>query len=762
MSNVTHPNRVKSKKVEMILQQLHSLPTLPSVATRLLQITVQSHTQADEVVQLIQSDPSLSAKIIRLTNQASKDVNRQTVSSISKAVVLLGFETLRNAVLSIKVFETLGKPGDQDQQGFDRSEFWKHCLAVGCATSKFMPHLDNKVDPEEAFLCGLLHDLGKVALDSCLPKSIARIVQITESTLSNIADVEKKVLGIDHTTAGKRLAQRWGLPQSIVECVWLHHQHPATLPDSLSHPGFVRAVYLADLLAREQRIGYSGNHVFQESSVAVGEALGISKEVLERTARELRQEVVDRAFILGLDDLNPDEMFQEALADANGELGRLNGQLHTQNRKLQIRSKYFDLLSALGQKLHPQQTVVDVTATIAGLWRQHIVCPYCAVYALSQENKVIEGAASLESETEPLAFLIEQDNWDTDKQSQGSTEFKQAVFEIKPVGDTHSWFFEQVTELFDVGLTYWMPLFIGESLVGGLLWQQAERHEWYADQLSELQAFATCAAMALSQVQTLDAQNNLCEELVGINRLLTDTRGELVKKKSLATVGEMASGAAHEINNPLAIIVGRAQLLASSENDPKRKETLEAIAEQGQEITGIIKELMYFAKPTQPQPHVVGLRTMVDQVLEKAAPLARANNIAMDVHVAEDISDVFVDEAQIVQALSELLINAVDAYESAEGTVTIKGACDDLSQEVTIDIIDQGQGMDSVTLEKAFTPFYSSKQAGRKRGLGLSRCLRAIESNGGHLRLISEPGHGTTARIGLPISQLTPANGVTV
>ncbi|MCH9022832.1 MAG: HDOD domain-containing protein, partial [Planctomycetes bacterium] len=239
MNQEQREHLIKGKKVELILEQLNCLPTLPSVASRLLQITSQTNTQAEEVVALIESDQSLSSKILFLTTQVSREVNRKAVSSVSKAVVLLGFEAVRNAVLSIKVFETLSGGKGHEQQAFNRTEFWKHSLAVACASRQLVGLFDRKVEPEEAFICGLLHDMGKVALDACLPKSYSRVVEMTESSLGNLADYEQKILGIDHTIVGKRLAENWRLPQSVLETVWLHHHHPDGLPKGLEYRSIV-------------------------------------------------------------------------------------------------------------------------------------------------------------------------------------------------------------------------------------------------------------------------------------------------------------------------------------------------------------------------------------------------------------------------------------------------------------------------------------------------------------------------------------------
>lgn len=131
MNQELETRRNKGKKIELIIQQLDSLPTLPAVAARLLQITVRNDTQAEEVVRLIESDPALASRIMALATRANTGVRRQAVS-LSKAVVLLGFDLVRNTVLSIKVFETFAHPNGDEAGGFDRTGFWKHSLAVAC------------------------------------------------------------------------------------------------------------------------------------------------------------------------------------------------------------------------------------------------------------------------------------------------------------------------------------------------------------------------------------------------------------------------------------------------------------------------------------------------------------------------------------------------------------------------------------------------------------------------------------------------------
>src|SRR3954452_4218442 len=121
------------KRVDLILQQLEELPTLPTVALRILEITGSDGASISQVVKLVQSDPSLTARILQLVHRADSGV-RGEVNSVERAVVLLGFEAVRSAVLAVSVFQSMEADQNAFNRRFNREEFWKHCIAVAsCA-----------------------------------------------------------------------------------------------------------------------------------------------------------------------------------------------------------------------------------------------------------------------------------------------------------------------------------------------------------------------------------------------------------------------------------------------------------------------------------------------------------------------------------------------------------------------------------------------------------------------------------------------------
>ena len=222
---------------ELVLTHLDSLPTLSAVAVRVLEITSDGDSSADDIVEVLRGDQSLTAKILSVAGSAWSGVPGP-VTTLEKAVTLLGLTAIRSIVLSVTVFEYFPATGSGTGDGvFMRSDFWKHALAVACAARQLAPaRSELGIEPQEAFVAGLLHDLGKVALSALFPKAYDRIAMQADQSRGDIADFERTVLGVDHTVAGRRLAERWRLPRSLQEVIWLHHLAPETLPASVSAP----------------------------------------------------------------------------------------------------------------------------------------------------------------------------------------------------------------------------------------------------------------------------------------------------------------------------------------------------------------------------------------------------------------------------------------------------------------------------------------------------------------------------------------------
>jgi signal transduction histidine kinase len=229
---------------------------------------------------------------------------------------------------------------------------------------------------------------------------------------------------------------------------------------------------------------------------------------------------------------------------------------------------------------------------------------------------------------------------------------------------------------------------------------------------------------------------------------LRKTRTELAKTQSLAGLAEMAAGAAHELNNPLAVILGRTQLLLASESDETKKQMLLQIQGRTAEISEIITDLMAFARPKQPEKRSITLAELLQKAADQAEKISGLNSLESELSGDGLIDTVYVDIDQIVQSFSYIITNALQSYKGDNGPIWVE--CRSAKETVSVSVRDQGCGMDPDTLAKATDPFFSYRPAGRRRGMGLANAQRLLKLNGGSLRLDSQPDKGTTITVTLP------------
>jgi signal transduction histidine kinase len=321
---------------------------------------------------------------------------------------------------------------------------------------------------------------------------------------------------------------------------------------------------------------------------------------------------------------------------------------------------------------------------------------------------------------------------------------------VLPAGQEMEWLMASISPQLTSGSRFWICLEAEGGAIGGVVWgAQAGEAQRLSVQAAELSGMASGWALALRTAQIREEARMLSEQLAETNRQLQNAQSEIVRTRMIASVGEMAAGAAHEMNNPLAIISGRSQLLASVLSDPKLQLSAKSIYEQSHRLTDIITELMDYAKPVPPAPRNTDLAEMVEHAIKDAKERCNPADRKLEITMGE-LPEVAVDPQQVGAALREVIENAIQATDEKSGQIAIHAAHDPYSSRVVVTVSDNGCGMDEKTLKQAFDPFYSHKQAGRRRGMGLAKALRWVESSGGSIRLESRPGEGTRALILLP------------
>jgi signal transduction histidine kinase/HD-like signal output (HDOD) protein len=757
----------QQKRVELILQQLEELPTLPAVAARLLRVTGEDDSSVREVVELLSADPSLTARILRMVHRADLGTSKE-INSVERAVVMLGFEAVRHAVLAVSVFQCFAHDGKRDEKGgqgghFDREAFWKHSIAVGAAAESLARAATKNggrqpLDAGEAFVCGLLHDLGKVALDTALPKSFDRVAEAAELLRGDIADIERQVIGLDHMVAGKRLAERWGLSVVVREAIWLHGQRPAALPVTVASPRMINLITLADMVARRQHLGFSGNYTFAIAAEELSEAVGISRQQVEEAASQLVANVERHSQSLGLGDANADRLYQEALASANRQLGRVSMQLAEKNRRLSVRAKFFDALAGFQEELRPDASAQHVMAAIGQTAIGAIQTGSCCVFSMmpgrNWAEAILVNEAGTVFDTTLMDCPAEGAAGGTltsaaSGQGESRPRLHSADGPVLPAGKELEWILEAISPRLEHERRYWIALRCEGECIGGVLWgAPGGESDRLGAQVRELSALASGWSLALRTAQVREESRQLAEQLAEANRRLHGAQSELTRGRAMVGIGEMAAGAAHEMNNPLAIISGRSQLLASQLEDPKLKHAASQIHEQSHRLSQIITELMDFARPQAPQIRAVDPAELIERALHDVKLESDWTERAIELTLGE-LPMVNVDPHQVMAALREILHNALHAT-SSDGRIAIHAAHDPTGGRVVIHVSDNGPGMDEATARHAFDPFYSHRPAGRRRGMGLAKALRWVEASGGTIRLETHLGQGTRMLLLLP------------
>jgi putative nucleotidyltransferase with HDIG domain len=226
------------------------VPALPVIAQKIMSLASDEPASAEKLAAVISSDQALSARVLSLANSACYG-NRATISTIQRAMVVIGVNTVKQVSLSVLVRGTIGRVGK------DRTQFWKHSFGTATASALIAQRTGRK-DNDVCFMAGLLHDIGKLILETYFPNE-------TE---------------IDHTEVGAWMAERWQLPPALISAIAYHH---SLLPEHLSQP-IVACVHAADVCAKVV-LSSEGAEIERE----VLRALHLSQDDFFDTGAELRR-----------------------------------------------------------------------------------------------------------------------------------------------------------------------------------------------------------------------------------------------------------------------------------------------------------------------------------------------------------------------------------------------------------------------------------------------------------------------------------------
>ncbi len=272
---------------QALVGYIDRMPPLPTSIGKVLEICQKPNAQPADLNKVISLDPVLLARVMKLINSAYYGLN-QEVTSLVRAIIMLGLNTIKNLALSTAVLGTINADKTKSPV-LNLDGFWLHSLCVG-VTAKHLARLRGvpPLDVENYFFCGLLHDIGKVPLNNRAPEEYLAALGASGDQRIPLVQAEYHTMDFSHVEAGSLIIQTWKLAEDILDVVSWHH-------DPLGYTGTNRdilfTVVLADYFANIMEIGFSGNRYPSVPPAEVYKALGLSWGQIEDLEPQVRQEI---------------------------------------------------------------------------------------------------------------------------------------------------------------------------------------------------------------------------------------------------------------------------------------------------------------------------------------------------------------------------------------------------------------------------------------------------------------------------------------
>ena len=281
-----------TEKIDILqrVKGISTIPTLPTVIEKITRLLQNPQTSAEEIGRAITTDQALASKVLKLVNSAFYGFPGR-ISTITHAVVILGFSTVKNIVLTASIFDVFKKKGPGGMIGFDMEQFWFHSVACGAASQALAKYVGCQ-DREECFVAGLIHDIGKTIMCQYLPQQFIEAVNMCRKENLLLYDTEKRLFGTTHQEVGGLLAENWHLPPPLQEAVKYHHV-PAP---SRRYSDITAIVHCADIIVRAMDYGNGGDRKIPCVDDGAWNELALEKRGLAPLLESISEEV-DKATV---------------------------------------------------------------------------------------------------------------------------------------------------------------------------------------------------------------------------------------------------------------------------------------------------------------------------------------------------------------------------------------------------------------------------------------------------------------------------------
>jgi len=715
----------ESKTVINKISTLKNLPTLPHILVKLFSACNRSSVDLQQIADIAGADPSLSAKILKLVNSAYFGLPHK-VQDIGKAVTLLGISGVKNLAICACIHEAFATPANNG--AFNLKRFWWHCFRCAHLAKNMAVKMEIE-QPEEAFISGLLHDIGKIVLWVNFKETYEDILASCSNRSDRLAAEDNRI-GVTHDEIAAWLLERWNFATIVSDSVRYHHEHADRIAQALP---LAQIVCIADRLCNETADDQQQGVVLAEALLKI-DAQECS-QLIETSDGEAREIAVSLDINVGLDEPQSDSgkeadhhikaALNRHVLDLSLVTGALEGFLTARDRN--------DIFSIVADSLN---ILFDVDQLLF-FWRD---AEKGILYGYRKDDRgqFIRDHGLAVSMCMNQSLMVRAIENDAALTSYG-------VADNQPLTIVD----EQIIRMLGGNGIYCLPMTTFGEALGALVLSVRENDlPSLLNNEKLLKILVHKGSMALR----IDDYRQ---------RQLRDIQAE-----RLDATNDLARRVVHEVNNPLSIVKNYLKILELKLSDAQiAQDEIKIINEEINRVAGLLRKLTNFSIEGGRSQESVDVNALLTDLVKitKDSMLSHFN-VSLLTRLDPDLPRIKAEKAGLKQVFINLIKNATEAMKNG-GTLRIqtqyvpppidwerskaeKGSYG----YAEIKFVDDGPGIPSQLKEKLFDPYASSKGEGHS-GLGLSIVYNIVKSFQGNITCESDPETGTVFKIELPVKR---------
>lgn len=698
-----------------------NLPTLPHILVKLISTCQDEHSGAQDIARIIRNDISMAAKILKLAN-SSYFRTTEKISQIDQALIRLGRDAVKNLAISSAIHQVFSKSG-LAAGGFDLKRFWRHCLTTA-VLARMIAEKSGYSLPEQAFLAGMVHDIGRLILVTNFPDEYEKILMTSEKEEAPLIDCEIRTAA-PHTEIGAWLLKRWMFDSTVIDAVLYHHEPVDRIRESFP---LVRIVYAANDLSRLTDPSDEDLRVFKdlfsgavpdaaemvlqadaevrELADSLGLPIGAEERVLQKgnlvdlKIPELIHEVKDQSLLVGV---------LQNLISCSGESAILAVIQDGLNILFDVRKAVFFLIDADDGLLKAKVASGETQADTPAGW----------ILSLNNKDSLIVESIR---KNRPLSSF------------RSGNQAGPAILD------------EQIRHGLESEGILCVPLSRAGETVGAIvvgLQKNEEMAMLRQEKLLDLYAAQSGAALYVDRIQQAQAKKIAAERV--------------------SATTDFARKVVHEANNPLGIIKNYLKILSTRfETESQAQREFRVISEEIDRIARMLKGLSDFAKDRAFIKNPLDMNVLLGDIVRIIGQSLPAS-YTTKIHTRFDAAapPIRSDRDALKQVFINLMKNAVEAL-AGRGNIYVETTfMPDAAQaalhpggsrdrgKVKIVVRDDGPGISPDVEARLFEPYTSTKRQGHS-GIGLSVVYNTVKELGGEITYESASGKGAVFTILLP------------